>query len=220
MAPPPPPPAAAPLPQLTPPISASLVQGKVAAAVSAAGQYDAAATKAMIDGAIADNPVRWPAAALLPAGWTAPGLAPALLPACGTARATHDAPAPAAMHQPSCVLLPQTNTFQNQVIVFSWSGCPFCKRAKALLDSTGAKYKALELDQMPEGGLLRALGGCCLRVSATLLGLPIAGAGSGGDCTRAGLHAPQRGCAQACNSQSVLLPGRFQVRPSVPSSRR
>jgi len=27
--------------------------------------------------------------------------------------------------------------------VFSWSGCPFCKRAKAVLDATGAKYTAL-----------------------------------------------------------------------------
>lgn len=38
-----------------------------------------------------------------------------------------------------------------QVVVFSWSGCPYCKRAKALLDTTGARYTALELDQMPEG---------------------------------------------------------------------
>lgn len=41
-----------------------------------------------------------------------------------------------------------------QVVVFSWSGCPFCKKAKAVLDSTGAKYTALELDQMADGELL------------------------------------------------------------------
>jgi hypothetical protein len=44
-----------------------------------------------------------------------------------------------------------------QVMVFSWIGCPFCKNAKALLDSVGAKYTALELDQMgPEGTAIRA----------------------------------------------------------------
>ena len=26
------------------------------------------------------------------------------------------------------------------VVVYSWSGCPFCKKAKALLDDIGAKY--------------------------------------------------------------------------------
>lgn len=40
--------------------------------------------------------------------------------------------------------------------MFSWSGCPFCKKAKALLDSEGAKYTALELDQMPDGKAIRA----------------------------------------------------------------
>jgi hypothetical protein len=44
-----------------------------------------------------------------------------------------------------------------QVMVFSWLNCPFCKRAKALLDDVGAKYTVLELDQMgPEGSALRA----------------------------------------------------------------
>ena len=36
-------------------------------------------------------------------------------------------------------------------MVFSWSGCPFCKKAKALLDQKGAKYTVLELDQMDDG---------------------------------------------------------------------
>lgn len=44
-----------------------------------------------------------------------------------------------------------------QVMVFSWSGCPFCKKAKAVLDGTGAKYLSLELDTMgQEGKAIRA----------------------------------------------------------------
>lgn len=43
-----------------------------------------------------------------------------------------------------------------QVVVFSWSGCPFCKQAKSVLDGTGAKYTALELDQMADGDAIRA----------------------------------------------------------------
>jgi Glutaredoxin len=45
---------------------------------------------------------------------------------------------------------------EGDVMVFSWSGCPFCKKAKALLDSKGAKYTALELDQMADGQKYRA----------------------------------------------------------------
>ena len=41
-------------------------------------------------------------------------------------------------------------------MVFSWSGCPFCKKAKALLDAKGAKYSVLELDQMEDGNKFRA----------------------------------------------------------------
>jgi glutaredoxin 3 len=41
--------------------------------------------------------------------------------------------------------------------MFSFSGCPFCKSAKKLLDAEGAKYTAVELDQMGlEGKALRA----------------------------------------------------------------
>lgn len=36
----------------------------------------------------------------------------------------------------------------NKVVVFSWSFCPFCVRAKELLDEVGAVYTAIELDQM------------------------------------------------------------------------
>jgi glutaredoxin 3 len=43
-----------------------------------------------------------------------------------------------------------------QVMVFSWSSCPFCKKAKALLDATGAKYTAIELNEMEDGQAYRA----------------------------------------------------------------
>lgn len=42
------------------------------------------------------------------------------------------------------------------MVVFSWSGCPFCKKAKQLLTDVGAKYTALELDTLPDGKALRA----------------------------------------------------------------
>eukprot|EP00879_Flechtneria_rotunda_P001282 GHRR01001431.1.p1 GENE.GHRR01001431.1~~GHRR01001431.1.p1 ORF type:complete len:186 (+),score=56.03 GHRR01001431.1:96-653(+) len=45
----------------------------------------------------------------------------------------------------------------NKVMVFSWSGCPFCKNAKALLADIGADFKALEIDTMgQEGKAIRA----------------------------------------------------------------
>lgn len=45
----------------------------------------------------------------------------------------------------------------NKVMVFSWSGCPFCKNAKALLSDVGADFKALELDTLgQEGKAIRA----------------------------------------------------------------
>lgn len=44
----------------------------------------------------------------------------------------------------------------NQVMVFSWSGCPFCKKAKAALSEMGAQYTALELDTIPDGKAIRA----------------------------------------------------------------
>jgi glutaredoxin len=44
-----------------------------------------------------------------------------------------------------------------QVMVFSWSGCPFCKNAKALLSDLGADFTALELDTIgQEGKQIRA----------------------------------------------------------------
>jgi glutaredoxin len=44
-----------------------------------------------------------------------------------------------------------------QVVVFSWSGCPFCKNAKALLADLGTDFTALELDTLgQEGKQIRA----------------------------------------------------------------
>ena len=43
-----------------------------------------------------------------------------------------------------------------QVVVFSWTACPFCKKAKALLRDLGTDFTAVELDQMgSEGSALR-----------------------------------------------------------------
>lgn len=44
----------------------------------------------------------------------------------------------------------------NPVMVFSFSTCPFCVKAKKILNEIGAKYVAIELDQMPEGYAIRA----------------------------------------------------------------
>ncbi|MEW5315389.1 MAG: hypothetical protein WDW38_006822 [Sanguina aurantia] len=45
----------------------------------------------------------------------------------------------------------------NAVVVFEWSTCPYCKRAKELLDSLGTKYTAVQLDLMGiEGKAMRA----------------------------------------------------------------
>ena len=43
-----------------------------------------------------------------------------------------------------------------QVVVFSWSRCPFCVKAKSALKSMNANFVAVELDQMPEGAAMRA----------------------------------------------------------------
>ncbi|RYP64720.1 hypothetical protein DL769_006568 [Monosporascus sp. CRB-8-3] len=40
---------------------------------------------------------------------------------------------------------------ENGVAVFSKSYCPYCNATKRLLDSVGAKYYALELDQVSDG---------------------------------------------------------------------
>jgi glutaredoxin 3 len=43
-----------------------------------------------------------------------------------------------------------------QVVVFSWTKCPFCVNAKQLLDDLDAKYTAMELDIRDDGKAFRA----------------------------------------------------------------
>lgn len=45
----------------------------------------------------------------------------------------------------------QRHIVSSHVVVFSKSYCPYCKRVKALLDSLGADYAAVELDLVPNG---------------------------------------------------------------------
>lgn len=47
------------------------------------------------------------------------------------------------------------------VVVFSQTSCPFCKKAKELLDSVGAKYDVVELD---------TLGAYCAALHSELVG--------------------------------------------------
>lgn len=43
-----------------------------------------------------------------------------------------------------------------QVMVFSWSVCPFAQRAQRILRESGAKFEAIELDKVPDGKALKA----------------------------------------------------------------
>ena len=45
---------------------------------------------------------------------------------------------------------------ENDVLMFSFTTCPFCIKAKQVLDEKGAKYEVVELDQIPEGKAIRA----------------------------------------------------------------
>lgn len=45
---------------------------------------------------------------------------------------------------------------KNPVLMFSFTTCPFCKEAKAVLDSKGAKYTVVELDEEDDGKAIRA----------------------------------------------------------------
>jgi len=44
----------------------------------------------------------------------------------------------------------------NAVAVFSKSYCPYCRATKALLTEMGAKYYAIELDQVDDGSAIQA----------------------------------------------------------------
>jgi glutaredoxin 3 len=51
----------------------------------------------------------------------------------------------------------ETHIRENDVMVFSKSYCPYCRRAKDMLDKLKVKYTALELDQIPEGSQIQQL---------------------------------------------------------------
>ncbi len=56
---------------------------------------------------------------------------------------------------------------ENGVMMFSQTTCPFCKRAKGVLNQLGAKYNVIELDQVPDGNAMRVeLGKMTGRTSA------------------------------------------------------
>jgi glutaredoxin 3 len=44
----------------------------------------------------------------------------------------------------------------NPVLMFSFTTCPFCIKAKQVLDDLGAKYTVIELDVDPDGKAIRA----------------------------------------------------------------
>ncbi|KAL6709239.1 Glutaredoxin [Coniothyrium glycines] len=45
---------------------------------------------------------------------------------------------------------------ENPVAVFSKSYCPYCKQAKQLLSESGAKFYAIELDQVDDGSAIQS----------------------------------------------------------------
>lgn len=42
---------------------------------------------------------------------------------------------------------------KNPVAMLSFTNCPYCKKAKEILNESGAVYETMELDKMPSGGL-------------------------------------------------------------------
>ncbi|KAJ4360917.1 Glutaredoxin [Didymosphaeria variabile] len=45
---------------------------------------------------------------------------------------------------------------ENPVAVFSKSYCPYCRSAKQLLSDSGAKFYAIELDQVDDGSAIQS----------------------------------------------------------------
>ncbi|KAF2125915.1 glutaredoxin [Dothidotthia symphoricarpi CBS 119687] len=45
---------------------------------------------------------------------------------------------------------------ENAVAVFSKSYCPYCRQAKQLLSDSGAKFFAIELDQVDDGSAIQS----------------------------------------------------------------
>lgn len=54
------------------------------------------------------------------------------------------------------ILLTKTLISENPVMIFSKSYCPYCRRAKDLLNKYGVNYKAYEIDQEALGADVQA----------------------------------------------------------------
>lgn len=39
---------------------------------------------------------------------------------------------------------------ENKVMIFSWSWCPFCKKARELLDDAGVEYETIKIDRQDD----------------------------------------------------------------------
>ncbi|KAI8832657.1 putative thioltransferase [Chytriomyces cf. hyalinus JEL632] len=52
--------------------------------------------------------------------------------------------------------LTETAIASSKVVVFSKTYCPYCTKAKSLLDSLGAQYEAIELDKRADGAQIQA----------------------------------------------------------------
>lgn len=59
--------------------------------------------------------------------------------------------------------LVQDHISSSKVAMFSFSTCPFCRRAKDYLDEQGIAYTAMELDEVEEGNAIRATLGTLTR---------------------------------------------------------
>lgn len=87
----------------------------------------------------------------------------------------------------------------NPVMVFSFTTCPFCLRAKQLLDGMGANYKAVELDAVPGGFAYRAE--LAQRTGRTSVPAVFIGGEFAGGCNDGGL-----GGVVALDNQGKLRP--------------
>ena len=144
------PPPRCPRPLKTPP-----TPGKKALAIAQAGDYDVAAVKARVDAAIADNAVMVFRREGGRGGGRRASAAPGALCSAPPLHGRTRPPSPPAHSRPPSPRAARPN--HPPPPPCSWSGCPFCKKAKAILDDTGAKYTALELDTMgAEGKAMRA----------------------------------------------------------------
>ncbi|KAH3931717.1 hypothetical protein HBI25_134030 [Parastagonospora nodorum] len=64
------------------------------------------------------------------------------------------APSPATMSATKTKV--QSIIDENPVAVFSKSYCPYCRQAKELLSQSGAKFYAIELDQVDDGSAIQS----------------------------------------------------------------